>query len=236
MLALPALRALPIAWRPSPRIVAIEKSRAELTDDIARKQAGSPARDDEALLQQPTRLAAQVDCGLTASRFRFGACRAYFEQVSRRVRGLRESRLDGVQTIEGFVARRFTPAGATGATCATVSQRLHDRSERVAQASVRLSTRAGIACERQKQPLRGSRGRRTGLQLRLQQTVETLTVAVIGYGGAGLAGHVAKALKAAGARIEPDLAGGIVIRVVAVRVLLAVRRARSAAEPMPHAG
>jgi uncharacterized membrane-anchored protein len=218
-----ALLALPIARRQSPRIVAIEKSLAMLTDDIAREQAGSHTQNDEALLQQLTRLAAEVESGLTASQFRFGACRAYFELVTRRITELRETRLDGVQTIEEFMARRFTPAVAT---CATVSQRLHDLSERVAQASALLSTRVEIARERQNQSLLSSMDRRARLQLRLQQTVEGLSVAAIVYYVAGLAGYGAKALKAAGARIEPDLVVGIVIPVVAVLAMLAVRRAR----------
>jgi uncharacterized membrane-anchored protein len=222
-----ALLALPIARRQSQRVVAIERSLAALTDhianDSARDQAGSHTSDDEALLQQLTRLAAEVESGLAASQFRFGACRAYFELVTRRIAELRETRLAGVQTIEEFMARRFTPAVAT---CATVSQRLHDLSERVAQASALLSTRVEIARERQNQALLGSMDRRARQQLRLQQTVEGLSVAAIVYYVAGLAGYGAKALKAAGARIEPDLVVGIAIPVVAVLVMLAVRRAR----------
>ncbi|MBC8055190.1 MAG: DUF3422 domain-containing protein [Rhizobiales bacterium] len=218
-----SLLALPIARRQAPRIVSIEKSLAALTDDIAREQATDHAADDEALLQQLTRLAAEVESGLAASQFRFGACRAYFELVTRRIAELRETRLSGVQTIEEFMARRFTPAVNT---CTTVSQRLHDLSERVAQASALLSTRVEITRERQNQSLLGSMNRRATLQLRLQQTVEGLSVAAIVYYVAGLAGYGAKALKAGGARIEPDLVVGIAIPLIAVSVVLALRRAR----------
>jgi len=231
-----ALLALPIARRQAARIVAIERSLAALTEDIAREQAASHADalsdDDESLLHQLTRLAAEVESGLAASQFRFGACRAYFELVTRRIAELRETRLDGVQTIEEFMARRFTPAVAT---CATVSQRLHDLSERVAQASALLSTRVEIARERQNQSLLSSMDRRAKMQLRLQQTVEGLSVAAIVYYVAGLAGYGAKALKAAGARVDPDLAVGVAIPVVAVLVMLALRRARRAAGASHHA-
>jgi uncharacterized membrane-anchored protein len=71
--------------------------------------------------------------------------------------------------------------------------------------------------------------RRAKLQLRLQQTVEGLSVAAIVYYVAGLAGYGAKALKAAGVRIDPDLAVGLAIPVVAVLVMLTVRRARHGA-------
>jgi uncharacterized membrane-anchored protein len=225
-----ALLALPIARRQSPRIVEIEGALATLTDGIAQAQAqaGGRAADrqqqDEALLHELTRLAAEVESGLAASQFRFGACRAYFELVTRRIAELRETRLPGMQTYDEFMARRFTPAVDT---CATVSQRLHDLSERVAQASSLLSTRVDITRERQNQALLASMDRRAKLQLRLQQTVEGLSVAAICYYVAGLVGYVAKALKAGGLPLNADLAVGISIPLVAVAVLVAVRRARA---------
>ncbi len=221
-----ALLALPIARRQSPRIVQTETALAALTDRIAASadHAGSdPRADDEALLHELTRQAAEVESGLAASQFRFGACRAYHELVTRRIAELREKRLPGVQTIEEFMARRFAPAVAT---CHTVSQRLHELSERVSQASSLLSTRVDIARERQNQALLASMDRRARLQLRLQQTVEGLSVAAICYYAAGLVGYVAKALKTTGARIDPDLAVGLSIPLVAAAVLVALRRAR----------
>jgi uncharacterized membrane-anchored protein len=213
-----ALLALPIARRQQPRIVEIERALGVLTDDIARDGGG-----DEALLQQLTRLAAEVESGLVASQFRFGACRAYDALVRTRIAELRERRIDGTQTIDEFMARRFTPAVAT---CATVSQRLHDLSERVAQASGLLSTRVDIARERQNQSLLASMDRRAKLQLRLQQTVEGLSVAAIVYYVVGLVAYGAKALKAAGLRVEPDLVAGMAIPLVAALALFVVRKVR----------
>jgi uncharacterized membrane-anchored protein len=220
-----ALLALPIARRQSPRIVEIEGALATLTDGIAQARALTQGREaeDEVLLHELTRLAAEVESGLAASQFRFGACRAYFELVTRRIAELREVRLPGMQTFEEFMARRFTPAVDT---CTTVSQRLHDLSERVAQASSLLSTRVNITRERQNQALLASMDRRARLQLRLQETVEGLSVAAICYYAAGLMGYVAKALKSAGLNINPDLIVGLTIPVVALVVLAAVRRAR----------
>lgn len=213
-----ALLALPIARRQGPRIVQIEAALAQFTDDIARGQG-----NDESLLHELTRLAAEVESGLAASQFRFGACRAYEALVLRRIAELREQRLPGLPPIEEFMARRFRPAVAT---CATVSQRLHDLSERVAQASALLSTRVDIARERQNQALLASMDRRAKLQLRLQQTVEGLSVAAICYYVAGLVGYGAKGLKAGGLPLNTDLLVGLSIPVVALGVMLAVRRAR----------
>ncbi len=213
-----ALLALPLARRLSPRIVVIERALAEFTDGIASGQG-----QDEALLHELTRLAAEVESGLAASQFRFGACRAYAELVRTRIAELRETRVPGLQTIEEFMARRFTPAVTT---CATVSQRLLDLSERVAQASALLATRVGIAREGQNQALLASMDRRAKLQLRLQQTVEGLSVAAIVYYAAGLVGYLAKAGKAGGLPLDADLTVGLAVPALALMALLTVRRAR----------
>lgn len=213
-----ALLALPIARRQSPRIVAIEGSLAELTDGIARGSG-----QDEALLHELTRLAAEVESGLAASQFRFGATRAYADLVWTRIAELREARLEGIQTIQEFMARRFAPAVNT---CGIVSQRLHDLSERVAQASGLLATRVGIARERQNQALLASMDRRAKLQLRLQQTVEGLSVAAIVYYVAGLVGYLAKGAKAAGLKLDPELVVGAAIPVIALGAYSVIRRVR----------
>lgn len=215
-----ALLALPIARTLSPRTVAIEATLAEVTAGIA---SGQGQGEDEELLQRLTALAAEVESGLAASQFRFGACRAYAELVRTRIRELREGRIQGLQTIEEFMARRFSPAVST---CATVSQRLHALSERVAQASALLATRVGIARERQNQMLLASMDRRARLQLRLQQTVEGLSVAAIVYYAAGLVGYLTKAAVAGGAPLHSDLVVGAAVPLLAVMALLAVRRAR----------
>jgi uncharacterized membrane-anchored protein len=213
-----SLLALPIARRQSPRILAIEQSLAVLTDGIAKDDG-----DDETLLHELTRLAAEVESGLAASQFRFGACRAYYELVTTRISELREARIPGVQTMEEFMSRRFKPAVAT---CNTVSQRLRDLSERVAQASGLLSTRVNIARERQNQQLLSSMDKRAKLQLRLQQTVEGLSIAAIVYYIVGLLAYLLKALKAGGANINVDLLIGISIPVLLTVVILGVRKVR----------
>ncbi len=213
-----ALLALPMARRLSPRIVAIEKALAHLTDGIAREEGA-----DEALLQELTRLAAEVESGLAATQFRFGASRAYADIVRTRIAELREQRIGGLSTIGGFMARRFEPAVAT---CQTVSARLHDLSERVAQASGLLSTRVDIARERQNQALLSSMDRRAKLQLRLQQTVEGLSIAAIVYYVVGLVGYVIKGVKAGGLPLNADLAIGLAVPVAAVAAFMVVRRAR----------
>lgn len=130
------------------------------------------------------------------------------------------------------MARRLTPAVAT---CASVSQRLRGLSERVAQASALLSTRVDIARERQNQALLVSMDRRAKLQLRLQQTVEGLSAAAIVYYVVGLAGYLAKAAKAGGLSVQPDLVVGAAVPAVAFAVIYSLRRARRTLQQR-HAG
>lgn len=213
-----ALLALPVARQQSARLVEIETALAAVTTEIA-----SGGVDDEALLHKVTRLAAEVESGLAASQFRFGACRAYGELVSTRIAEMRETRQPGIQPIGEFMTRRFTPALAT---CAAVSQRLRDLSERVARASVLLSTRVDIARARQNQALLASMDRRAKAQLRLQETVEGLSVAAIVYYSAGLVGYLAKGLKSAGVGVEPDRLIGVSIPLLFLVVVIVTRRAR----------
>jgi uncharacterized membrane-anchored protein len=217
-----ALLALPIARRLSPRLLAMERALAALTEHIGRNDG-----TDEKLLGELTRLAADVETALAASQYRFGASRAYHDLVRSRIAELRERRLPGIQTIDEFMTRRLAPAMAT---CASVSQRLRDLSERVAQASSLLSTRVEIAREKQNQALLASMDRRARMQLRLQQTVEGLSVAAVSYYVVGLVGYGAKALKAAGLRVDPDLAAGAAIPLVVLLVAWAVRRVRHTLE------
>ncbi len=213
-----ALLALPIARRQAPRVASIEASLASLTDSMAREGA-----NDESLLKELMRLAGEVESGIAASQFRFGACEAYHGLVLQRITELRESRLPGLQTIDEFMSRRLAPAVST---CANVAQRLKGLAERIGQASALLATRVGIEREHQNQSLLASMDRRAKLQLRLQQTVEGLSVAAIVYYVAGLVGYMAKALRGAGVDLQPDIVVGVSIPIGAVALLWALRRAR----------
>jgi uncharacterized membrane-anchored protein len=80
--------------------------------------------------------------------------------------------------------------------------------------------------ERQNRQLLASMDRRARLQLRLQETVEGLSIAAITYYVVGLVGYAAKALKAAGTPVDAELASGIAIPIVAVLAALGVRYVR----------
>ncbi|HVN36154.1 MAG TPA: DUF3422 domain-containing protein [Casimicrobiaceae bacterium] len=213
-----ALLALPVARSHAPQIAAIERSLATLTAQIARDEGG-----DEALLAKLTGLAAAVESAIVASQYRFGASRAYYELVRARIAELKERSLPGIQTIDEFMERRLAPAMAT---CFSVSERLRGLSDRVAQASGLLSTRVEIAREKQNQSLLASMDQRAKLQLRLQQTVEGLSVAAITYYVVGLVGYAAKGLKAGGVALDPEIAMAAAIPIVVIALAMLLRRVR----------
>jgi uncharacterized membrane-anchored protein len=210
-----ALLALPIARAAAPRVREMEGELALVTATLA-----SGSGTDEALLERLTRLAANVESAIGESRFRFGATAAYYDLVRSRIAELREQRLPGTQTIDEFMARRLGPAMAT---CESVGRRMVELSERVARANDLLATRVGIVRERQNQELLASMDRRARLQLRLQETVEGLSIAAITYYVVGLVGYAAKGLKSSGVAIDVDVTVGISIPVVLVLVALGVR-------------
>ncbi|MEY3993846.1 MAG: hypothetical protein RLZZ113_951, partial [Pseudomonadota bacterium] len=80
--------------------------------------------------------------------------------------------------------------------------------------------------ESQQQELLSSMDRRAKLQLRLQQTVEGLSIIVMTYYATGLLQYVAKGLKEYGVPLDPDQVGLISVPTIAIGLLwyLTVRR------------
>lgn len=214
-----ALLAFPVARESSARLGDAERRLSAIT---ARMAATAPS-DEGALLDDLMQLAAEVEERDAATRFRFGAAHAYHDLVRQRIAELREERLPGVQTMGEFMERRLAPAMAT---CRSAARRQDELSARIARAGQLLRTKVEVALQRQNRSLLESMNRRARLQLRLQQTVEGLSIAAITYYVAGLVGYLAKSAKALGVPVEPELAVGIAIPLVAAALWFALRRIR----------
>jgi uncharacterized membrane-anchored protein len=214
-----ALLALPVARQLTPFLT---QSEQELTE-IANRMQTAGEDDEPVLLDRLTRLEAQIEGRHADTLFRFSAANAYYGLVQQRIEELREQRIEGLQTFQEFNDRRLAPAMAT---CRAVAARQASLSERVARATVLLSTRVSVTREKQNQAVLKSMDRRANLQLRLQQTVEGLSVAAITYYIVGLTGYAAKGLKSAGFHVDPDLAVALSIPLVALLVGLGLRRFR----------
>ena len=197
-----ALLAFPIARARMPELTAIEQELSSVTAALIQARE----EDDPALLERLTRLAAEIESRQTETQFRFAAAASYYDLVQRRIQELREERLSGLQTFGEFMERRLAPAMRT---CRAVTERQEVLSARVARATELLSTRVEISSERQSHALLESMNRRAILQLRLQETVEGLSVAAITYYVVSLVGHAAEGLEALGVHVESaDRDGG----------------------------
>ncbi len=215
-----ALLALPVAQALAPAIARAEREVA----DITAAMVTAADADEPTLLDQLTRLAAEIDSRQATASFRLSAAAAYEDLVHRRILELREVRISGLQTWQEFTDRRLAPAMQT---CRSVATRQEELSRRVARATQLLSTRVGVTRERQNQFLLEAMNRRVRLQLRLQAAVEGLSIAAVTYYIVGLVGYVAKAGKAAGAHIDPDIAMGLAIPVVGGLMYWGLRKTRA---------
>ncbi|UCV03187.1 DUF3422 family protein [Dechloromonas denitrificans] len=184
-----ALLGLPVAKEVAGWLYSAEKQLADLMDHIG--QAHTP-EDERTVLASLSKLAAEVERSVARTTFRFGAANAYHGLVSQRIAELRETRIPGLPTIDEFMQRRLVPAMAT---CEAISRRQEELSGRVARNSQLLRTRVDIELERQNQELLSQMNRRARLQLRLQETVEGLSVVVLTYYGSQLVQYLAKGTK-----------------------------------------
>jgi uncharacterized membrane-anchored protein len=220
-----ALLAFPVARAAGPRIAQVDRALADITTAMGDIQdAGSAPGQERGLLERLMGLAAEIERVTAAADYRFGAARAYHALVDRRIAELREQRaVPGIPTIGEFMDRRLAPAMRS---CAATAERLRAMAERLARAGTLLRTRVDIALEAQNQRLLASMDRRARIQLRLQATVEGLSVAAISYYVVGLLAYAARAGEAAGLHLPHDLAVGLAIPLVVVGVWFLVHRVR----------
>jgi uncharacterized membrane-anchored protein len=212
-----ALLALPVARELAPFLATCEAELAAITSALT----GACEADEPALLERLTHLEASIESRISGNDFRFSAAAAYYGLVQQRIGELREARIAGLQTFREFIERRLAPAMNT---CRTMDRRQESLSTRAARANELLATRVDISHERQNQKLLESMDNRASVQLRLQTTVEGLSVAAVTYYAAGLVGYLAKGLKAAGMHIDPELCVGISIPIIAAVTALGVSR------------
>jgi len=132
----------------------------------------------EVVLHELLRISAELESLSVQFSFRFGATEAYEALVTQRISVLRETRLNGRQTFAEFMMRRYDPAMRT---VKSTEARLRGMADRAQRAAELLRTSVDVDRSAQNQKLLESMDRRADLQLRLQQTVEGLSVVAISY-------------------------------------------------------
>lgn len=196
-----ALRGLPIAKQLAAALGHAENRLADITARLESKQ-----ENDQTLLDDLVALAAHVERATAEHGYRFSATRAYYAIVQERIAELRERPITGTQTVSEFMQRRLAPAMAT---VAATSQRMGALSERITRTSALLRTRVDIAAEVHNQQLLQKLTRGQELQLKLQSTVEGLSIAAISYYVVSLILYIGKALKVAGVPVQPEVLAGL---------------------------
>lgn len=213
-----ALMGLPVARSLSSEVSSMESQLAELNQKIAdANQQG----DDQRLLSQLSEIAAKIEQYRSDTNYRFSATNAYHALVGKRLEQVYEQRISGTQTMREFLERRLTPGIRT---CNSLRDRLEDLSRRIHRTTSLLRTRVEVSIESQNQKLLASMDRRSSLQLRLQQTVEGLSVVAIGYYLLSLLGYGFAGMEEWGYPINKTIASGMAMPIVLGLVYLAVRR------------
>lgn len=216
-----AMLGLPLAQSLSIRTRRMEDRLASLTAEMRTPER----RDSETLLSELNDLAAQLEADAASSLYRFGASRAYDGIVQERLAELDEEVVPGFDTLQAFLQRRLAPAMRT---CRSVEERQANLSQKLARAANLLRTWVDVEVERQNRHLLASMNDNARAQLRLQQTVEGLSVAAVSYYVVGLVGYVAKGSGFFGHAIAPELVTAISVPIAVALVWWLVRKARRA--------
>lgn len=212
-----ALLTLPVARQVAGSVARLDRELAE----VVASMAGETGQETEAL-DRLLKIAAEIEHLVSTSAFRFGAAGAYEAIVNQRIAVLREQRIGGRQLFAEFMTRRFDPAMRT---CRSAEERLSDLSARAERAADLLRTRVDVANQAQNVKVLKAMDRRAAMQLRLQETVEGLSVVAISYYALSLAGHVLAPVAEAAHVSEPVLLALLTVPVIGV-VWYLVRRIR----------
>ena len=191
-----------------------------LTTLMADMTSGASAAD--ATLDALLSISAELETLSAQSAFRFAATEAYEAIVAQRIDVLREQRFEGRQTFGEFMVRRYDPAMRTVKSTVLRLSTLADRAMRAGQL---LRTRVDVERSAQNQALLESMDKRADLQLRLQRTVEGLSVVAISYYAVSLAGYLTYPL-AEPLGVSKTMLSSLTTLPVVAMVWLAVRRIR----------
>ena len=176
-----AMLALPVARKASSELGTIDRRLSEVVTAFAGQDG-----DHETNLNRLLQISADIEHLIARHSERFSAARAYAAIVSQRVAVLRERRVAGRQTLAEFMLRRFEPAMRT---CEATNMRLNAAAARAARAGDMLRTRADYVREAQNQGILARMDERAATALRLQETVEGLSVVAVTYYAVNLASY-----------------------------------------------
>lgn len=207
-----------------PRAREVSRTVARLDRELADNAAGMARESNEAaqVLHRLLAMTAEIESLSSSTAFRFGAFEAYEAIVMHRIAALREQRIGDQQLLGEFMMRRFDPAMRT---CRSAKGRLAELSGRAERAANLLRTRVDVANQEQNVEILRAMDQRAALQLRLQETVEGLSVVAISYYAVNLVAGVLAPL-GYGIGLEKSHVVALLTLPVVALVWMGIRRLR----------
>ncbi|UYV36087.1 DUF3422 domain-containing protein [Rhodobacteraceae bacterium D3-12] len=187
------------------------------------EEMGEGAKPADGTLDRLLGISGELEQLSARASFRFSATQAYETLVHERIRVLREARFMGRQSFSEFMMRRFDPAMRT---VRSTEARLATMGSRAARAADLLRTRVDVERSAQNQALLASMDRRADLQLRLQHTVEGLSVVAVSYYAVNLVSYALYPLVKATLDLDKGMLTALITLPVVGLVWLAIRRIR----------
>ncbi|TCO70329.1 DUF3422 family protein [Rhodovulum euryhalinum] len=212
---------LPRARQLSARLAELDP---QLTELVGEMRVGH--RQPEETLRNLLAVSAELESLLAQTAFRFSATSAYEALVNQRIEVLREERFGYRQTFREFMMRRYEPSMRT---VKSTEAQLDSMTRRAVRAANLLRTQVDVERSAQNQKLLESMDRRADLQLRLQRTVEGLSVVAISYYAVSLVSYMVYPLADALA-VSKGLLTALLTPFVVLGVWAMVRRIRRGVE------
>ena len=216
-----ALLALPSARSVIPEISNISRSVSDIIRQL--QSTANSVHDEHDLLDKLSKNSVLIEDIRAATTHRFAASNAYYELVEQRLSDLREVSWPGFSSWKKMLQRRLIPAIDT---CNSVSSQLQSLSAQAERAANLLQTRIELSIQDTNMELLSSIDKRSHLQLRLQQTVEGLSVVAISYYVVGLIKAIAEGLNKSILPNEPSTIAAIAVLPVLIGTTWLIRRVR----------
>ncbi|ARE41597.1 hypothetical protein RGUI_3456 [Rhodovulum sp. P5] len=196
----------------------------QLSDLMAEMSVGM--RGAEETLSHLLDVSTELELIQAQSAYRFSATVAYEALVHQRIEVLREERFAHRQTFREFMMRRYDPSMRT---VKAAEAQLDSMTRRAVRAANLLRTSVDVERSAQNQKLLESMDRRADMQLRLQRTVEGLSIVAISYYAVSLVSYLIYPLADA-VDMSKGMLTAIVTPFVVFAVWLMIRRIRKEIE------
>ena len=184
-----SLLGLPQVRQESLNLSYLEKQITKITKSVSRTAKKNLDKksirypDYQQDLNELSYVVAKIEEIDSSTNYRLSATAAYYKLVEQRITDLREDRLQSFQTNNEFLSRRLQPAVRTSEA---FSRRLESLATRAQRADNLVRTQIEMGVQIQNKDLLESMELRARAQLRLQETVESLSIVAITYYIVGL--------------------------------------------------